>query len=117
MKARDKDIKKRKHLTPGRRYKTYIESITGGDIKAMEGPMIAATDGYAFGRGIELAFACHIRIAATNAKFGQSEVNYGLMAFGGGTQRLPRSVGRGRALLSESSILISRKGKEVEGAY
>jgi len=41
LKARDKDIKKRKHLTPGRRYKTYIESITGGDIKAMEGPMIA----------------------------------------------------------------------------
>jgi enoyl-CoA hydratase len=61
-------------------------------------PVIAAVNGFAFGGGCELALACHIRIASHNAKFGQPEVNLGLMAFGGGTQRLPRLIGRGRAL-------------------
>lgn len=61
-------------------------------------PVIAAVNGFAFGGGCELALACHIRIASDNAKFGQPEVNLGLMAFGGGTQRLPRLIGKGRAL-------------------
>ncbi len=61
-------------------------------------PVIGAINGYALGGGCELALACHIRIASSNAKFGQPEVNLGLIAFAGGTQRLPRLVGRGRAL-------------------
>jgi len=61
-------------------------------------PSVAAVNGYALGGGLELAMACTVRFAADHAQFGQPEVKLGLIPGFGGTQRLPRLVGRGRAL-------------------
>ena len=61
-------------------------------------PTVAAVNGFALGGGCELAMACHVRIASDAAKFGQPEVKLGVIPGYGGTQRLPRLVGRGRAL-------------------
>jgi len=67
-------------------------------IERLRKPVVAAVNGYALGGGCELAMACHLRVATANAVFGQPEVKLGLIPGYAGTQRLPRLVGRGRAL-------------------
>jgi enoyl-CoA hydratase len=67
-------------------------------IEAMRTPVVAAVHGFCLGGGLELAMACDIRVAAEDAQLGQPEIKLGLIPGGGGTQRLPRLVGRGRAL-------------------
>lgn len=67
-------------------------------IESMCKPVIAAINGFCLGGGMEIAMACHIRLASRKAKLGQPEVKLGLIPGFGGTQRLPRLVGKGRAM-------------------
>ncbi|HKB87272.1 MAG TPA: enoyl-CoA hydratase-related protein [Ignavibacteriaceae bacterium] len=67
-------------------------------IESMDKPVIAAVNGFALGGGCELALACHIRLASENARFGQPEVNLGLIPGYGGTQRLARLINPGRTM-------------------
>jgi enoyl-CoA hydratase len=76
-------------------------------------PVVAAVNGFALGGGCETAMACTIRIAADSAKFGQPEVALGLVPGGGGTQRLPRLVGKGRAL----QLILSGETISAQEAY
>jgi enoyl-CoA hydratase len=76
-------------------------------------PVIAAVNGFALGGGCELAMACHVRIASEHAKFGQPEVKLGVLPGYGGTQRLPRLVGKGRAL----QLLMTGETIDAEEAY
>jgi enoyl-CoA hydratase len=76
-------------------------------------PVIAAVNGFALGGGCELALGCHLRVASTNAKFGQPEVRLGIAPGYGGTQRLPRLIGKGRAL----DLILTGRIIDADEAY
>ena len=95
----------REHARRGQALFTRIERLGK--------PVIAAVNGFALGGGCELAMACTIRLAADTAKFGQPEINLGLIPGYAGSQRLPRLVGRGRAL----ELLLSGAPIPAEEAW
>jgi enoyl-CoA hydratase len=83
------------------------------EVAAYPKPTIAMINGFALGGGCELALACDIRVAARSARFGQPEVRLGLIPGGGGTQRLPRLIGAGRAL----RLILTGDLVDAEEAY
>ena len=84
-------------------------------IEELRKPVIAAINGYALGGGLELAMSCDLRIASENAKLGQTELNVGLIPGWGGTQRLPRLVGRGIAkeLIFTGKMIDAKTAKQL----
>ena len=92
------DIGEFKDQTPVDQYRSMQEGNIYSALEAYPKPVIAMINGYCLGGGCELAMACDIRIAASGARLGQPEMNLGLIPGGGGTQRLPRLVGEGRAM-------------------
>jgi enoyl-CoA hydratase len=93
------DISELTHLTAveAEKSSSYGQEVLNL-IENLGKPVIAAINGFALGGGCETAMACTVRVAVENAKFGQPEVKLGVLPGGGGTQRLPRLVGKGRAL-------------------
>ena len=83
-------------------------------IENLKKPVIAAVNGFALGGGLELAMACHFRVASDNAKMGLPEVTLGLIPGYGGTQRLPQLVGKGRAMemILTATMITATEAKE-----
>lgn len=84
-------------------------------VENMKKPVIAAINGFALGGGLELAMSCHIRYASENAKLGLPEVTLGLIPGYGGTQRLPKLVGKGLAneLIFSAKMISAERAKEI----
>lgn len=91
------------------------QKILFDKIENLSKPVIAAVNGFALGGGLELAMSCHIRYASENAKLGLPEVTLGLIPGYGGTQRLPKLVGKGRAneLIFSAKMISAEKAKEI----
>ena len=91
------------------------QNILFDTIENLSKPVIAAVNGFALGGGLELAISCHIRYASENAKLGLPEVTLGLIPGYGGTQRLPKLVGKGRAneIIFSAKMISAQRAKEI----
>ena len=92
------DISEFEGQTPVTQRDLFHEETFFNSIDAFPKPVIAMVNGFCLGGGNELALACDLRVCSENARFAQPEINLGIMCGGGGTQRLPRLIGEGRAM-------------------
>jgi len=92
------DISEFEGQTPVTQRDLFHEKTFFNSIDAFPKPVIAMVNGFCLGGGNELALACDLRVCSENARFAQPEINLGIMCGGGGTQRLPRLIGEGRAM-------------------
>jgi 3-hydroxypropionyl-coenzyme A dehydratase len=110
------DIKYVVNIDPieAERYATFIHGLLN-NIENLEKPVIAAVNGYALGGGCELALACDIRIASSNAKIGQTEVTVGIPPGWGGTQRLSRIVGpaKTKELIYTGKMITAEEAERI----
>jgi enoyl-CoA hydratase/carnithine racemase len=110
------DLKERAEMDMAQVRRT-VETIrrTINELEALPQPVIAAMNGSAFGGGLELALACDIRIASEKAKLGLTETSLGIIPGAGGTQRLPRLIGKGKAkeLIYTAKRIDAKEAKEV----
>ncbi|MGM0876632.1 MAG: enoyl-CoA hydratase [Bacillota bacterium] len=110
------DLKERVGMDMNQVRKT-VEKIRGtiNELEALPQPVIAAVNGVAFGGGTELALGCDIRIASETAKFGLTETSLGIIPGAGGTQRLPRLIGKGKAkdLIYTARRIDATEAKEI----
>lgn len=105
------ELKERDHIV-GRKQTRHRQEVFNFLVE-MPIPVIAAINGFALGAGLELAMACTLRVASDNAKLGSPEVNLGIIPGDGGTQRLPRLVGFGRAM----EMVLTGKMISADEAY
>jgi len=104
----DFDVEEGKYLAADGQHKLF------DFIETLSIPVIAAINGFALGGGLELAMACHFRIASDNAKMGLPEVSLGVIPGYGGTQRLPQLVGKGKAMemIMTASMINANEARE-----
>lgn len=88
-------------------------SLSSQAVAGLDRPVIAAINGDAFGAGLELALSCDIRVCSEDAQFGFPETSYGLIPGGGGTQRLPRIIGKGKA----TEMVLTAEPIKADEAY
>jgi enoyl-CoA hydratase len=107
------DISEFAGQTPVTQRNVFLEKTLFNSVDVFPKPVIAMINGFCLGGGNELALACDLRIASENARFGQPEINLGIMPGGGGTQRLARLIGEGRAM----ELILSGDMIDAETAH
>jgi len=110
------DVKMFQTMTPFTA-REYLKTSKGASnrIESFPKPVIAAVNGHALGGGLELALSCDIMVASSNAKFGQTEINVGLIPGVGGTQRLPRRIGihRAKELIFSGDLIDAEEAQRI----
>ncbi len=107
------DLDETRSISTGNTKRISLTSLSSSAVASLNCPVIAAINGDALGAGLELVLSCDIRVCSENARFGFPETSYGMIPGGGGTQRLPRIIGRGKA----TEMVITAEPIDAAEAY